>query len=63
MTQDMDPHGGGGSRVAHGEEEEAGLKKGGRESGFRQVLATMWFAPVMLNSPQAAHYLYDPMGL
>lgn len=61
MTQDMDPHGGGGSRgVPQGG--GRGVVEGGGESGFRQVLATTWFAPVMLYPPQAAHYLYDPTG-
>lgn len=45
---------------SHREEEGAGLKEGGGESGSRQVLATMWLAPVMLNPPQAAPYLSDP---
>lgn len=42
---------------SHREEEEAGLKEGGVESGFRQVLATVWLAPVTLNLPRAAPYL------
>lgn len=45
---------------SHREEEGAGLKEGGGESGSRQVLATMWLAPVMLNPPEAAPYLSDP---
>lgn len=61
MAQDTDPHGGRGTTAqSHREEEEAGLKEGGGESGFRQVLATMWLAPVMLKPPQASPYLYDP---